>query len=331
MSYSATGSYGSFGALDCPCPACAAPKRAVCQGTERASNCPSSVCCPTSSFNNGTYAAVKGATSLQFWNERRVRHALNYLLSITPEGESTPAGERSYDEFGFVDDSSARLVARIRQAATRYNLLFPANRWYKLDPCKPNDCQSDGFTSCWVARGEYSGDVAARDKAADFLTKTLGADKWIPAALSLIASVHGGAAQHNHGVMTSYASWVKRTNVNPDLLMTVQGGQIVANGWLKQFIDVFAPTLTISSTAAAFMFAQAEARRKAIASPSAIAKAVAATRRKRTVTIVRSIREPSPETPEKSTPVSPGILAAAGVLLVGGGALFVMRRRKLRR
>jgi hypothetical protein len=266
--------------------------------------------------------------SLQFWNEKRVRHALNYLLSSTPEGESTPAEERAYDEN---IPPPTKLMARIRQAATRYNLLFPANRWYKKDRCIPSECQSDGYYSCWRAKAEYSGDVAARDRAADLLTKTLGADKWVPAALSLIASVHGGAAPHNHKIMTSYAEWVNRaTDVNPDLLTTIQGGQVVANGWLKQFLDVFAPVLTISSTAAAFMFAQTEARRKAITSSSALSKAAAAARRKRTVTTVRSIRDTREPPPVKPPPVSAG-LAVAGVLLVGAGAFFVMRRRKLQR
>ena len=215
---------------------------ADCKGNERAANC-DSVCCPTYTFNNGTYGLTHGLTSLQFWNEKRVRHALSYLLTINPRSESA---ENPVEEFAYASVASAAgLLSQIRQATARFNRLFPSTRWTRRENCRSSACreEGDGY-SCYrynmpsgttgilgellvlsgakltasQYQGTQYGDVWRAGKVATLTDRIImkvdrypalpqGYMNWVQHALAAIAAVPGGEPNNLYSSMTTYESW----------------------------------------------------------------------------------------------------------------------------
>lgn len=285
-------SVAALGALDTWCPSApggAGKQLANCNGTEVATNCPS-VCCDVETWNNATVLKLKGMTSLQFFNERRVRAALQLLVSPTPGGDPYPAAQLAYDRGANLAPS---LQAQLQQALVNFDTLFPATRWTTRADCVKTDCSTSGYYSCYlnkptsatsaqlsllkaltgatVTEAQWVGaqygphyelpSMQAFQKGAS-LAPTLvqppplpaAAQSWYQDVLRTIMAVPGGEGSSNH-------NFVVRPGANPEpSLLVIRGGTVV-NGqikggtvspspWLAQLVKLLVPALRISATAA---------------------------------------------------------------------------------
>ena len=282
---------GALGAIDTWCPSlpgAAGKSLANCNGTEVATNCPS-VCCDVNTWNNGTYAGIKGSTSLQFFNERRVRAALQFLLSSTPNG-SMPISDVAYDAGAAIPST---LAATFQQALNNFNLLFPASRWTTRADCVKTACQTSGFYSCYLNQPS-SASAAQLNLLKQLTGTTVTGEQWVGAQtgptyqMPTFAEVQKGAAPKpilrqsaplpsqaqawyadilltikavpGGGAAMNYQYTVgPGTKPDPEYLVIqggdvvggeIQGGTVAPSPWLSKLIRLLVPATTISPTAA---------------------------------------------------------------------------------
>lgn len=199
-----------------PAPDAVEKTRCKKQGTEtvRDPHGGKTFCCPVSTFNNATYAKIVGGVSNYYLNERRVRAALEYLLSPTASGSSV------LEEVAFDLDANIPqgLSSDIARAAANFNSQWPSSRWKTRQGCNETDCTVYG---CW------RGAIPVKGPASD-----------------VVMSVPGSYPGAPHRTLLNRSDW----EGNQGLLLGAQNGQIVPTPWLKRFLEVFSPT--VSSTTA---------------------------------------------------------------------------------
>lgn len=291
----------------------------TCDGGETASN-DSSHCCGLSTWTNATYKALKGPGSWTYYNDQRVRAALD-LLVLPPPGETLSSLElEAYDKGSSLD---SLMVFRLKNARKNFNLIFPASRWSLNKNCIPSDCQSDGYYACWEAHtrawteaqlrvfealtgaklGATARNAMKRAEKVAWLPDTPWA-KWTQRAVALTDTVPGSEPGHRVTTVPTI-----------DNLVFSSWGKILPVPWLKDFINVFSP-LVIPIVKA-----------PAPTAPSTRLATLLGRRRP-------MVAMPAPEGEEAAGPgMGRGAKVALGVgavALVGLGAYAFTRRRKRR-
>ena len=183
-------------------------------------------CCQTKTWSNATYKAVLGSTSWQYYNERRVRRALNILLD--PTGSFSNGLDQVAWDFSLPDKIYVQpgFYDRLKAAAINYwNKQHPPGRW-KLDktgtkaaPPRTNQpACSGGWYSTWRAT---TGTTAAK---------------------KVINSVPGSESHLNRNARPGLpdAATAQAGKLVDWRLVRIKSNEVVPTAWTKSFIDVFA-------------------------------------------------------------------------------------------
>jgi hypothetical protein len=220
-------------------------------------------CCPTSTWNNATYVAVKGHTALRYWNEKRVRRA---TVIVTLPRADFPSGIQAYAwDHGDAPIASG-FVKQAQDAYALYWAIFPPGRWFKAKQGVPSDCQSDGYYSQWRINSFWPKvrvDALSKVTAYKFtdndrihlLAKGMAGRSWPPEVTSwlakaeaIIASVPGGAASQKSQTMPNEDQLLRMSFVVP---MAGAVSKVSPTAWLGDFIGHFKQRYTFVSPPAA--------------------------------------------------------------------------------
>ncbi|MBW2672231.1 MAG: hypothetical protein JRD89_02295 [Deltaproteobacteria bacterium] len=207
-------------------------------------------CCPSSSWNNGTYRNIKGVWSLRYHNEKRVRAALRLLLS--PDGGLSGAAW----DLGATEPASPMLQSGIERAAHNFLTIRPPDRWKKQANALKTSCTESGYYNLWTIKSPAVTEdrIAALQDAlgsplsGHFTSALRSSGRWNfqlpsrPAALSswqhrelaTVAKVPGGGAGANIDAMP-------RLSGGPSDLVLLLGASVGPGAWLRQFLGDYAP------------------------------------------------------------------------------------------
>jgi hypothetical protein len=286
-------------------------------------------CCPTSSWNNATYAAVKGAVALRYWNEKRVRTAGGIVAA--PRADF-PSGVEAYAWDHGNGDSAPITSGLVKQAQDAFALfwaIYPPERWVKVAQGVPSDCQSDGYYSQWRIKPPMQADgkklwpkerVDALSKVTTYkftsndrihlmakgmAGRTWPAEvtSWLAKADAIIASVPGGAASQGSQTMPKEDALLKMSFVVP-----VSGAvsKVSPTDWLRGFISHFKQRYTF------------------VAPPAAPKTAEATVTAPRDPSIFKLGLKPGGGPPAPSGP--PALVVVGGAVVAAGAAYFLLRR-----
>lgn len=299
MSYAALSSFG----LACPGGADGGGSTdEPCNGTERV--CGGDRCCDTPTWNNGTYILAKGRASWRYYNERRIRALLKYLLSPTPHGSPSPIDDFAYDVGA--GKTTARvppeLVTRIRAAQANFDAIFPASRWTQKDNCVPTDCTPSGYYKCYAAPAPNQTQSATIVRIAGLGSnpRDIGPmTNWLTKADQVINTVPGWSAQINIEATVKPGDPIHAGDV---LTANLTAGKetVLAGPWLASFLSVFAPL------------------------PGKTMATTGASNKQLTVTVKSEpTYTPPPAAPEKSS----AVWIVGGLLVVAGAGYYLYRRQ----
>lgn len=228
-------------------------------------------CCSSKTWNNSTYKSVKGATSFQHWNEKRIVHGLNKLLRPV-SGFPNAAEAQAYDESlldpvivqpGFID--------KLNNAFLLYLKLFPPRRWYNRKNAKKGkyDDGECGPYSAWRSkRVAVTSDIAQALRSlsgtniTDAQLKEIEWDAPFDPNLKSSASALRGQQSLWEGIPQAFYTWAKQVDNHiktvpgsrgNDNILTMpgytkfiqrNGNQIGPTDWTVHFMQLFSPKVS---------------------------------------------------------------------------------------
>lgn len=261
------------------------------------------ICCPPKTWSNATYKAILGKTSLQYYNEKRVRHLLDLLLSPT---EVDPTGVHQYAYDRGLPDPDPKLITGLERAAFNFRQLIPKDRWWREDESEPTDCQTDGYYGRWKVSPGAIGTRQPRGASQEFqqayqdVTQGRSAEDVRQAASKVINSVPGSGPSKKRGTLPTL----------DDVLQVCDPGVVCGTTWLEQFLAVFAPDY-------------AQLPKIPIQEIPLPKNAVADMQEARTQAAEEARTQADEEDPDEGPGM--GLLVAGGLLVVGVGIWAVSR------
>lgn len=188
-------------------------------------------CCAWDTWTNSTYLQVKGLESLQYYNEKRVHHALEYVYPVQKLHDV--AHDASFNVDVIVN---AEFLAKVPIAFRNFQTLFPLSRWHTQQQAVNTDC---GWMSA-KRRGSNPLPTSEVEMAkASVLSSGQTYAQWLGQAKVggtgtgadwLIQTVPGGAG-----------SQLITRMPKPEEIYVVQDNQVKPSAWMLKFLQTFAP------------------------------------------------------------------------------------------